>query len=91
MQAGLTHACYDYARPTTSASDAQKADYEQYESAVKRSLCEFPNYEEILHTLIEAGRDCSQFAQRCRVRPGIPCKPMLAKPTKSVQQILDRF
>lgn len=27
----------------------------------------------------------------CYITPGVPCKPMLAKPMKSIQMILHRF
>jgi DNA ligase-1 len=37
------------------------------------------------------GDDMQKLKEHCHIRIGIPVKPMLAKPTKGVREILDRF
>ena len=38
-----------------------------------------------------SGDDMTKLKQICHIRVGTPVKPMLAKPTKGVREVLDRF
>jgi DNA ligase-1 len=45
----------------------------------------------MIETLLIIGDKCDELKDHCYMRVGIPVKPMLAKPTKGVQIILQRF
>ena len=68
------------------AEKCQKIEFD-----INEAICEFPNYGEIINTLLIIGDETSKLKEKCHIRVGIPVKPMLAKPTKGVREVLDRF
>lgn len=56
---------------------------------VKQVYSELPNYDAIVPALLEGGVD--GLSKRCKLQAGVPLKPMLAKPTKAIGEVLDRF
>ncbi|KZM21698.1 ATP binding [Ascochyta rabiei] len=65
------------------------ADLAEAESTLKTVYSELPSYEVIVPAMLEHG--LSNLRDNCRLQPGVPLKPMLAKPTKSITEVLDRF
>lgn len=59
------------------------------ESNLKTVYSELPAYEVIIPAMLEHGLE--RLGEFCKLQPGIPIKPMLAKPTKSITEVLDRF
>jgi DNA ligase-1 len=50
---------------------------------------ELPNYDHVLPLLLEVGLE--ELGRRCGITPGVPMKPMLAHPTKGIEEVLQRF
>ncbi|KAF2120490.1 DNA ligase 1 [Lophiotrema nucula] len=65
------------------------ADLAKAESTLKSVYSELPSYEVIIPKMLEHG--ILNLPDNCRLQPGVPLKPMLAKPTKSITEVLDRF
>lgn len=59
------------------------------EAALKTVYSELPSYEVIIPAMLEHG--ILNLHETCKLQPGVPLKPMLAKPTKSITEVLDRF
>lgn len=59
------------------------------EAVLKTVYSELPAYEVIIPAMLEHG--LFELPNVCKLQPGVPLKPMLAKPTKSITEVLDRF
>ncbi|KAI9369614.1 hypothetical protein BJX61DRAFT_549468 [Aspergillus egyptiacus] len=59
------------------------------EAILKTVYSELPAWEVIIPAVLEHG--LQNLREHCKLQPGIPIKPMLAKPTKSITEVLDRF
>ncbi|TDL28660.1 ATP-dependent DNA ligase [Rickenella mellea] len=65
------------------------ARLEEAANIVKSVYSELPSYDLVIPALLEDGLD--GLKDRCKLTPGVPLKPMLAKPTKAIGEVLDRF
>lgn len=68
---------------------ASPADLEKAEAMLKTVYSELPSYDIIVPAMLDHG--IMHLKENCKLRPGIPLKPMLAKPTKAITEVLDRF
>ncbi|KAL8678504.1 MAG: hypothetical protein Q9186_005140 [Xanthomendoza sp. 1 TL-2023] len=59
------------------------------EAILKTVYSELPSYEVIIPAVLDHG--IFHLRENCKLQPGVPLKPMLAKPTKSITEVLDRF
>ncbi|ODN94668.1 DNA ligase 1 [Cryptococcus wingfieldii CBS 7118] len=69
--------------------DQLAAKLEEGASIVKAVYSELPSYDLIVPALLQSG--ISGLRESCKLTPGVPLKPMLAKPTKAIGEVLDRF
>ncbi|KAJ5752003.1 DNA ligase 1 [Penicillium odoratum] len=75
-----------------AAVEGKKATPEKMaegEAILKTVYSELPSYEVIIPAMLEHG--LFHLPNVCKLQPGVPLKPMLAKPTKSITEVLDRF
>ncbi|GAQ85568.1 putative DNA ligase 1 [Klebsormidium nitens] len=56
---------------------------------MKKVYSECPSFDEIVPALLEVG--VKRLPEVCHFKLGVPVKPMLAKPTKGVTEVLDKF
>ncbi|KAF3915393.1 hypothetical protein AA313_de0207850 [Arthrobotrys entomopaga] len=67
-----------------SSKDLAAAEY-----ILKEVFSGLPSYEVVVPAMIEHG--IMNLKDHCTMQPGVPLKPMLAKPTKAITEVLDRF
>ncbi|KAH9858176.1 ATP-dependent DNA ligase [Lenzites betulinus] len=69
--------------------DKLTARLEEAAGIIKQVYSELPNYDLVIPALLNAGID--RLIKECKLTPGVPLKPMLAKPTKAIGEVLDKF
>ncbi|KAK1922099.1 putative DNA ligase [Papiliotrema laurentii] len=69
--------------------DKLAAKLEEGAELVKAVYSELPNYDLVVPALLKGGVE--GLRENCKLTPGVPLKPMLAKPTKAITEVLDRF
>ncbi|KAL1929838.1 hypothetical protein VTP01DRAFT_992 [Rhizomucor pusillus] len=78
-------------KPESVKMSVQKREEELSKATdiIKSVYNQLPCYDMILPALLE--NPLEELLDKCKMRPGIPLKPMLAHPTKSLSEVLDRF
>ncbi|KAK1780277.1 ATP-dependent DNA ligase [Copromyces sp. CBS 386.78] len=66
-----------------------ESDFSKAESILKTVYSELPSYNVIIPAMLTHG--IMNLRDHCKLRPGVPLKPMLANPTKAITEVLDRF
>jgi DNA ligase-1 len=58
-------------------------------ATLKQIYCELPSYSVVVPALL--AHSIAELPSICRLTPSIPVRPMLAQPTRSVGEVLERF
>ncbi|GLI65526.1 hypothetical protein VaNZ11_009081 [Volvox africanus] len=85
----LAHAVHLH-REGVKGKDGRLAEkLEAAAQVVKQAYSECPSYDVLIPALLEEGT--TDLLSRCHFMPGVPVKPMLAKPTTGVGEVLEKF
>eukprot|EP00252_Welwitschia_mirabilis_P008946 TRINITY_DN21218_c0_g1_i1.p1 TRINITY_DN21218_c0_g1~~TRINITY_DN21218_c0_g1_i1.p1 ORF type:complete len:734 (+),score=141.06 TRINITY_DN21218_c0_g1_i1:246-2447(+) len=84
----LAHASVYSEKPPIPSSQLQQR-LEEAVKIVKQAYSVLPIYDKIVQGLLDVG--ASKLPEVCTFTLGVPVGPMLAKPTKGVSEILDKF
>jgi DNA ligase-1 len=90
----LQHPCKEDGTPSDAApctlrGEALQERLAHAETVIKQVYSEMPNYDIIIPALVKHGID--KLHEHAQLTAGVPVKPMLAKPTKGIGEVLDRF
>ena len=85
----LTGAYPDFARKLCSKNLPLDVKLETAVAIIKKAYSEVPSFDSLLDALLSV--PLQEVHKACTLKPGIPVEPMLAKPTKSVLEVLKRL
>lgn len=89
LQVALAHAMVAHAVSEDGSKVPTEEQLKKGEEVFKAVYNELPSYEVVVPAMLKDG--IWKLRESCRLQPGVPLKPMLAKPTKSLGEVLDRF
>eukprot|EP00985_Skeletonema_marinoi_P009372 scaffold4369_cov109-Skeletonema_marinoi.AAC.1 len=79
----------DFARKMCTKNLPLDVKLETAVAIIKKAYSEVPSFDSLLDALLSV--PLQEVHKACTLKPGIPVEPMLAKPTKSVLEVLKRL
>ena len=76
--------------PDKSQKEISNEVFMKWEENLKSIISQYPYHKHVIEGLLMFGH-YKMIKNFCKLTPGVPCKPMLAKPTKSINEIFTRF
>ncbi|OMH85523.1 DNA ligase 1 [Zancudomyces culisetae] len=70
-------------------SGTSKLSSEEIVDMIKEAFTQVPNYEVVIENIMTYGIE--NLKDRCKITPGIPVRPMLAMPIKSIEEVKERI
>lgn len=71
-------------------AELPEEEMSQWVNETKMIFSQYPFHQNVIESFLLFGSQ-AHTKLTCKLTPGIPCKPMLAKPTRSIQEIFSRF
>lgn len=75
----------------SSTEEAIETSLKEATVTLNAVYSQLPVWDVIVPKLLELGVVDKQLVETCKLMPGVPVSPMLAKPTKAIAEVLDRF
>lgn len=85
----LAHALLLQKEKLSGSGEAMAGALEEGARIVKAVYSECPSYDELISAALSA--PVADLPLKVHFKPGVPIKPMLAKPTNGVSEVLDKF
>merc|ERR1712066_591485 len=76
--------------PAKPSNEILNQEMQSMLDAVKQAFCEVPNFSLVTDALF-AGHNGRTLHEVCHISLGIPVKPMLAKPSKGIPEVVQRL
>lgn len=86
----LAHASLLQRNKSTLSADELAGELEKASQIVKSVYSECPSYDELVPALL-SDMPIEELPSKVYFKPGVPIKPMLAKPTTGVSEVLEKF